>query len=122
MAVKKRAGSVSEAEVNQAPKNAPVVTGDVVFVNAEKLDRAKTIIELVSGKRTPIDGSEAEYKERWARHFANGEVDPKGKDALQFAYEKLGGLVRTPDEQQEADDNAKDAQRKMKRRSVETDK
>lgn len=103
-------------------KKAPVVKGEVVFVNRDKVSRAAIIVDLVSGKRVPKDAGEEEQKEKFSAIFATEEVNPKGADALQFAYEKLGGLVRTPVEQKEADENAKEAQKKAKRRAIDSER
>jgi hypothetical protein len=119
---KSRKGKITDNDLDEAPTQHPVVVGDVVLVNGNKVTRAKNIVELVSGRRTPLDQSEAELKERWSRHFANGEHDPKATTAVQFVYEKLGGLVRTKTEQEEADVNAADAKRQMKKRKIEEDK
>lgn len=111
-------GSQDEGTAAVAPVEA--VDG-VVFVNREKLGRARDIVALVSGKRAPLTDSEADKKDRFSALFASSEADPKGKDAVRFAYELLGGLVRTQAEQDEADEDAAEAQRKFKKAPVEKD-
>lgn len=119
MAKKEKKGQVEEG----AAEAAGVVTeAGVVFVNPEKLHRAQRIQELVAGKKAPKDGAESDLKDRFTGHLADADVEPKGKGALQFIYEKLGGLVRTPGEQQAADDDAKAAKRKSRGRAIEADK
>lgn len=100
-------------------KDAPVETEGVVFVNREKLERAKDIVALVSGARVPKNEQEAERKEHYTAKFAEAEQNPKSKDALQFAYELLGGLVRTPEEQSEADAGKVAAQKRNKKKAVQ---
>lgn len=120
MAGKKGKPIEEEEGESQAPAAVEAV-GDAIFVNREKLARARTILELVSGKRVPANEAEADQKDRFSTRFANHEVGAKDKDALRFAYETiLGGLVRTPDEQDEADAKATKARAKFKKRAVET--
>lgn len=116
MAKKKEA--IEEGEV--AAPSAIEAVGNDIFVNRDKLTRARDIVELVSGKRAPRDEGEADRKERFTAHFATHEVNPKSATALRFVYETLlGGLVRTEEEQEAADSAAVAARRKHKKKQVE---
>lgn len=109
-----KAAAKAAADAEKAAAKAAKSADGIVFVNAEKLARAKDILELVSGKRAPRTDAEAEQKERYAGHFAAHDQKPQADDALRFVYETLlGGLVRTADEQEEADEAAATAQAKM---------
>lgn len=109
----------AEREESETPAPAaPVVLHETVFVNREKLERAKGILELVSGKRVPRTDGEAEQKERFAAIFADNDQDPKHKDALRFVYETLGGLVRTESEQKDADEAAATARERFSRNKL----
>lgn len=120
MATKKKAEAVDTDELEEeATKPAVESVGNTVFVNRDKLARARGIVELVSGKRAPRNDSEADQKERFTGHFAAHEVSPKDPKAVHFVYETLlGGLVRTHAEQQEAEDNATAAKKKFKKNAV----
>lgn len=95
---------------------------DVIYVNAEKLLRAKDILLLVSGKRTPRNGTEQEIKEHWSGILADGGVKPADEEAERFVYEKLGGLVRTKKEEEEHEEVVEEMQKKNRSRKIEADK
>lgn len=122
MATKGKTKPVSEdTEETAAVAPTVVAEGDAVYVNRDKLERAKDIVALVSGKRTPANDTEADRKERFAGHFATHEEDPKGKGAVRFVYEKLlAGLVRTPAEQEEAEADAAEARSKHKKKGIDS--
>lgn len=106
-------------EVNEGEEREVAEVGGVILVNADKVARAKDILDLVTGKRIPRDEGEGDRKDKFAQFLAEADVNPKGEDALQFVYEKLGGLVRTPSEQEDADEAADEARKKNKRRAIE---
>lgn len=116
-------GSKTAAKPGSEAEAAPAASsevGGVVYVNRDKLERAKDILALVSGKRAPNTDSEADRKERFSTLFATHEKSPKDGDALQFVYETLlGGLVRTPAEQEDATDAAAAARKKINKKRVE---
>jgi hypothetical protein len=91
----------------------------VLLVNADKVARAKDILDLITGKRIPKGEGESDSREKFAGFLTIADIDPKGKDALQFIYEKLGGLVRTVREQEVADEQAVEMQKKGKKRAIE---
>ena len=98
----------------------PTEQDGLIFVNTEKLARAKSILSLVSGKTVPKNDQEAEKKDTYTAHLASAEIGVKDEGALRFIYEKLlGGLVRTPAEQEEVDEAAKEAAAKNKKKAVE---
>ena len=101
---------------------APVVSeGDVVFANREKHERAQGILALITGKRAAQNAQEEERRDHYRAQLDAREIDPKSKGALQALYEILGGLVRTQDEQAEADENAREMRAGNKKRKVESD-
>ena len=91
----------------------------IVFVNAEKKQRAEALLALVLGKVVPKDAIQDDQKTKFAGFLAEAKVDPKGPDALEFLYTKLGGLVRTPEEQKKAEAKKAEAQAKARKRKVE---
>lgn len=103
-----------------AEKEVEVVDTDgVVFVNRDKLDRAKEIVALVSGALVPKTEEQMERKDRFTAKFAEAEIAPKGKEALRFAYETLGGLVRTRAEQAAVGEQVAQMKKKQKKKQVE---
>lgn len=72
----------------------------IYFVNEEKLNRAKKILELF--KRTPKNEDEIETHKKFTALLVDAKIKPDNEDALQFIYEKLGGLIRSEIEQKEA--------------------
>lgn len=120
MAVKKRVSEPKEdKEVLEGVGPAVVEEGDVIFVNREKLNRAKDIIALVTQARIPQTAGEQERTERYTTLLQHHDVSPKSKDAVRFVYENLlGGLVRTHEEQADADEYAKQQQRKIKKNQM----
>ena len=83
------------------------------LVNDDKVRRAKDILALLA--RNPKDDDEREQKQRY--EFLISEADVKENDKLQFVYEKLGGLVRTEQEQKVAEE-VKEKVKKNKKISV----
>lgn len=107
-----------EAEEEERPqKNSG--KGEVIFVNKEKLSRAKNILLLVSGKQAPRKTEELERKEHYAGLLADRGVKASDTKALRVVYEELlGGLVRTHVEQKEAEQKAAALKSKLKKRKV----
>lgn len=115
---------VAEEETQPEPETKPAakkaaVKSDVVFVNKEKLARAKDIALLVSGKRSPRDAGELERQQHYTGLLSDRGVKPSDATAVQALYEILGGLVRTPQEQAQAEAAAVAASKKHKRRKIE---
>lgn len=90
-----------------------------VLVNTDKLDRAKNIADLVSGKLSPRTEEELERKNHFTQLLADGKIDLDNKDLVKIVYVKLGGLVRTEAEQKVADELKVEAQKKGKKRMIE---
>jgi hypothetical protein len=92
---------------------------NIVFVNLTKKKRAQKILDLVTGK----DVAKTQGEEDQVRSFSNllgeSKIDPKSEDALEFVYERLGGLVRTEAEQKAADLRKEEAQKKGRKRMIE---
>lgn len=97
-----------------------VAKGKVIFVNREKLGRAEEILRLVSGKRVPRNLQEQERKDHYSQILAADGVKTNDADALRYVYETLlGGLIRTPEQQKVADQNAAKQKAKLKKKKIE---
>lgn len=112
----KKKVQVEEGSVEETVKPS---ANPVIFVNSDKVSRAKDIVALITGKRVPLDQGEADRKDKFAGFMAAADIDPKSEGAMQFIYEKLGGLVRTVREQEVADEQAAEAKAKGKKRAIE---
>lgn len=75
----------------------------MIFVNQDKFKRAQDIVALF-GNKPPKTEEETRVRARFADLLATNGIKPESKDALQFVYEKLGGLVRTEEEQKEVEE------------------
>jgi len=74
----------------------------IFFENQDKLQRAQEILGFF-GTKPPKTEEEIRMKARFAELLATSSIKPDDKNALQFVYEKLGGLVRTEKEHAEAE-------------------
>lgn len=92
---------------------------DVFFANPEKYDRARNILDLILGIKAPRDANEVERKDHYAKALAIQNIEPSSEIALPALYELLGGLIRTPSEQKEAEKKAQEMQRKGKKRMIQ---
>ena len=88
-----------------------------VLVNEKKVLRAKEIIDLLSG--VAKNEEEARTKERW--QIMVDEAKVKQADYLEFIYDKLGGLIRTPAEQKIAESKAKEMKAKYNKKTSHND-
>lgn len=86
-----------------------------VLVDGSKAQRAKEIAALVTGKIAKNE-EEAILQEKFSTLAKAEGVDVKKDDVVLFVYTKLGGLIRTPEEQAVADENAKEMRKKNKAR------
>lgn len=111
-----KGGKAKDPETGE--KEPVVETGGFVFVNREKLERAKGILDLITGKQSPKKESEIERRDHYAAQLADRGIKPSDKEALQALYEILGGLVRTPAEQAQADAQAKKMQARNKKKPI----
>lgn len=87
---------------------------NVVLVNTEKENRAKAIIALVKSGRIAPNRVDEERRLKWIEIFKSEKIDLEKEEQSKlvvFVYKKLGGLVRTPQEQAEVDAQAKKAKR-----------
>jgi hypothetical protein len=74
------------------------------LVNEDKVTRAKEIFALVAGTVAPRNQTEVDRKVLWERHLIAGSIGLEDEEvAIEFIYEKLGGLVRSPEEQAKAE-------------------
>ena len=92
---------------------------DVYFVNPEKYDRAKEIIALILGKKVPQDIKEQERKEHYTQQLKKHEVDPTSETAIPAIYELIGGLLRSPAEQREAEKLAIETKKRGKKKMID---
>ncbi len=92
---------------------------DAVFVNADKYNRAIEILNLLRGVKVAVKTDDVERRDHYAKQLAMHEIDIKSEEAVPALYELLGGLIRTPKEQEEADKKAMEAQKKGKKRMIE---
>ncbi len=68
------------------------------LINNDKKARAEEIVALVSGKKVPQSENESERKEHFAKILSVEGIDIKSVEAVEFVYEKLGGLALTEEE------------------------
>jgi hypothetical protein len=108
-------------QTKELNKSKPVLDSKrkVVFVNGSKLKRAEEIVALILGTKAPQKQEDIERKEHYSRQLAANGVAVNDVDAIPALYELLGGLVRTPSEQKEADAKAEEARKKGKKRMIE---
>lgn len=86
-----------------------------IYVNQSKKDRAEDIVAMLIGKKVPSDANETSLAERYGRVFKDEGIDPKKDGAVKFVYEKLGGLMRTEDEEKNAKVKKAEMQKKGKK-------
>lgn len=89
-----------------------------IFVNLEKKERAEIIVGLLTGKIFPKNPDEVERIAHYSRIASEGKVDLKSPSAITFFYEKLGGLLRTEEEEKVAKEKKVEAQKKGKKDSM----
>lgn len=90
----------------------------MILENQDKKTRAEEIIAFITGKKIPVSEGEFDRKAHFESILTNEGVDPKGKDAIQFVYEKLGGRVISEAEAKEIAKNKTEIKAK-KRKIVE---
>lgn len=91
----------------------------VVLVSFEKKVRAEAILNLVLGGKIPSTTGELAQKDKFSKLLAENDIDAKSAKALVFIYEKIGGLVRSPEEQAKADTKKKEAIASGKKRMIQ---
>lgn len=93
----------------------------VFYANGSKYRRAKDILTLVRGERAPHPNKpeELERKEHYSRQMAIRGIDTKSDEALAMVYELIGGLIRNPQEQKQAEEISKREKAKGKKKMVE---
>lgn len=69
-----------------------------IFQNTEKVERAKDIIALVSGKKSPKSGFEENRKETFTRAFKEHAIDIKAEDVVEKVYLLLAGKIISHEE------------------------
>ena len=85
--------------------------GNKFAVNDEKWRRAEEIIALL-GKVAPANEREGEMKNRWGQILAGSKLE--GDEKILFVYEKLGGLVRTQEEEKVHQKKVEEIKKKRK--------
>lgn len=91
----------------------------IIYVNEAKRRRAQEILNLISGVSSPKTIGQTEDKVRFSGVLAEAKIAVDSEDALPFIYEKLGGLIRTPAEQAQAEKRKKEAMAKGKKKMIE---
>ena len=87
-----------------------------VFVSAEKLERAKDIVGLLTGKIIPRNLEEKARIEHYALVCQAKGIDLKNENkSIAAIYLTLGGLMRTEAEEEEAQTKKKEMQVKGKK-------
>lgn len=71
----------------------------MILVDRQKTIRAKALIELL--KRVAKNKEELEIQTKWKGMVAEDKIEEK--DMVEYIYTKLGGLVRTEQEQKVAE-------------------
>lgn len=99
-------------EATEQDKNKPVSAYGVVFVNGSKYRRAQRILDFIRGDAIPQKAEEIQRKDHYIRQLKKHDVDPMAEEALPALYELLGGLIRTPAEQEEAERKAEEMRAK----------
>lgn len=66
-----------------------------LLVNNVKLERATEIAKLLNGTLQPKTEGQLELKSKFESIFKEEDVKVDSKDAIEFIYIKLGGLVTT---------------------------
>jgi len=112
---------MTEREIEQQRLSRPVHDGErgIVFVNGNKYRRAQRIIALIQGNAAPTTENELVRKEHYTKQLIAQEIDPKSDNALPAIYEIMGGLIRTPKGQAEAEEKAVEMQKKGKKRMID---
>ena len=82
------------------------------LVNDEKAHRAQDILNLLN--RAPKDDGEAEQKGRFGSLLTEANLKTE-EEKLRFVYIKLGGLVRTEEEQKVAEIKKEEIKKKTKK-------
>lgn len=89
----------------------------MVFVNDAKLRRAQRILDLIKGKELSRTQGDEENISKFSRYMAEGKV-AKEKE-LEYVYQKLGGLVRTEEEQAKAEIRKKEIKARGKKKMID---
>jgi hypothetical protein len=91
---------------------------DIVFVDRPKYDRAVSIVAAVNNAN-PRTAEAIEYKSKFSALMAEADVDPKSPEAVEFVYDKLGGLIRTHEEHEVAEETKEKIKTKGKSKKGE---
>ena len=91
---------------------------ELVLVDQSKVARAEEIVALLGGK-TPKTDAEQALRARFAELVK--EEDVAKEDYLEFVYTKLGGLVRTEEEEKVAKVKEKAAKKAFKAKKTKAD-
>lgn len=86
----------------------------MILVDNQKAKRANALAELLKG--TAKTKEELEIQKKWKLYVAEDKVEDK--DVVEYIYKKLGGLVRTEQEQEVA----KEKEAKIKKEYVKNKK
>jgi hypothetical protein len=119
--LRQRVGVSDEERAEAMEKSKPVFDKKfkVWFVNGSKYDRAKNILALIGGKKAVVKTEDMERKEHYSRLLAVQQVDVEDEEALPILYELLGGLLRTPAQQETAEREIKAMIAKGKKKMIQ---
>jgi len=91
----------------------------LIMTNRGKEERALDVYDLMVGNRVPASKNEADRAALYARVCSEGKIDIKKKeDTVLFIYEKLGGLVRTEEEEKKAQAKKKQMKVDAKKKKI----
>ena len=109
-----------EEDEEAAPAAAAKPVDADVLVNRDKVEQAKVIVALLTGKRAPKNSNESERQEHYAAVLESREIDPKAKDAVKRVYaEVLLGAVRSPAQDAAHQKKVATMRKSLKRRQIE---
>lgn len=94
----------------------------VWFVNGSKHKRAVEVIQLLNNEKPVTKEGEPDRMDHYLRQLQKHDVDTKSPEAVAALYEIMGGLIRTPAEQKEADVKAAEMKKKGKKQMIELEK
>lgn len=92
---------------------------EVIFVNNQKKERALEVLNLINGVKSAVTPDEQARANVWTRHLNDAKVNAKDEKAVQFVYEKMGGLIRTPEQQKAAEVKAEEMKKEGKKKKID---
>jgi len=90
-----------------------------VLVNTEKAERAQQVLNLLNGVTQPKNPDHQEMIRVFSGFLQEAKLSPKDAGAHELIYVKLGGLIRTEEEEKAAQVRKQEMQAKGRKRMVE---